>query len=90
MGDLIYYELIYFVSAIFCAILLPVNMALVSKWDKTPLKNRLTYGHIVKGFLLSLIPVYNTFVVCSIVWQDASNLISDLDNIKVFKEKNRD
>lgn len=80
-------EVIYIISALVCAVILPMEWASKAKrrsYTNLPKKYYLTWGHVIKGFAVACIPVYNTFVVLVLVCLAIIDAISRLDEMNVF------
>jgi hypothetical protein len=87
-------EIFYLISAVLCAILYPLVLAYQAKestWEnrssKSGAKNFLTYGHIVRGFLVGIVPVVNTIVAIGAIGYHVNTQLKLLDKIKVVKPK---
>lgn len=83
MDPVVVLEVIYLVSALLCAILVPIELASVVQQRKTykqPLRFHLTYGQILIGFLIGLVPVLNTY-------HALKALHNRLNAIHIFKQE---
>lgn len=93
-----YFSMQYIIAASICGIVFPFFKA-YDAWNDNQgysgaqfktMKNYLTYGHIMFGLLMSIIPVINIFVAISCIWDILMIAIKDLDKKTVFKERLRD
>jgi len=83
MDPVVVLEVIYLVSALLCAILVPIELAIKAQGRRTyPQSWRyyLTYGQIFIGFLVGLIPAINTY-------HALKALHNRLNAIHIFKPK---
>lgn len=80
-------EVIYIISALVCAVILPMEWAGKAKrrsYSNLPKKYYLTWGHVLKGFVVACIPVYNTVIVLFLSCMALIDVISRLDDMNVF------
>ena len=90
MNDLLI-DVIYIISAVLAALFIPFELASSARsrygsW--VPLKYYLTYGHIVKGLFLAIIPICNTLLVAWIISRKLFTIIDDLNDVPVFTKRN--
>jgi hypothetical protein len=89
-------EILYIVSAVICAVLYPFDNAKSAQYKgrynrgQISLRFYLTWGHIVRGFLLGLLPVINTIYVAISIFTGVADFVSDMDNKNVFTPKGSD
>lgn len=86
-------EVIYIISAVLTALIVPFEGAKNERAKfrgYRSLKYYLTYGHIIKGILLALIPFVNTVASVLFVAFNARDLLDELSTVNVFKEKKVD
>ena len=94
MDLLILLEIIYLISAVLCAILVPLEYAMKKRetsgsLKRLPLKYSMTYGHIAFGFFLGLIPVINSFSAGFSLVFHGQRWFLRLDEISVVKYKEK-
>lgn len=86
-------EIVYLISAVLCAVLYPLDNARVAynkqRWqsERLPMKYHLTWGHIVRGFIASLVPILNTICVGIIIICEVLDFVSNMDSKTVFTHK---
>lgn len=86
-------EIVYLISAVLCAVLYPLDEARAAyfkqRWqsERLPLRYHLTWGHIVRGFGASLVPVLNTIFVGIMVFSEVVDFVADMDNKTVLTHK---
>lgn len=92
-----YFTIQYLIGAMICGIVHPFYKAYDTWYENRghsahqyrTMKHYLTYGHIMFGLLLAVIPVVNICVVLDNVWSILMIAIKDLDKKSVFKERPR-
>jgi hypothetical protein len=85
MNWMVVFEIVYFLSAVICAVAVPYTLSMRERSysapaTRAPLKYYMTYGQIIKGVVFALIPVVNTSISLFI-------LFIHLDEVKIFKER---
>ena len=86
-------EIIYLISAVLAALVIPYSNALDEKKSARSAKSAkyfLTYGHVAKGLVGAIIPVVNTIAVAIVMVNGAQEFYDALQYKQVFKERVRD
>jgi hypothetical protein len=90
MDDWLIFEFVYIISAFLCAALYPlmsvhIEHSKIFYYDGIRFRDRITYGHIMEGLLLAILPVANTILIGIIIFYAGGHLIISLHKIKVYK-----
>lgn len=91
MDTLLLFEILYLLSAIACAVTHPIYSVCKENkyWRGGSIKYYISYGHLVSGFLLGLVPIVNTICVGRYALYFFQEFMLSLDNKRVFKEKEK-